>query len=189
MEPRTCPSSRADWRSWLQANHDRHKEVWLVFWKKHTGKAGIAYREAVEEALCFGWIDGLKRSIDDQRYAYRFTPRRPRSRWSPLNIRLAQELIAAGKMTPAGQRAFERGRPYDESVNAARRAGDISLDPEFERALRADGQAWRNFQAMAPGYRRQYAGWLNSAKRPETRRKRLKQALERLRENRKPGMK
>lgn len=189
MEPRTCPSSRAEWRAWLERHHDRQVEVWLVFWKKHTGKAGIAYREAVEEALCFGWIDGLKRSIDAERYAYRFTPRRPRSRWSPLNIRLAKELIAAGRMTPAGQRAFEQGRPYEETFNAARQAEVIPLDPELEQALRNDPQAWRNYRALAPGYRRQYAGWLNSARRPETRAKRLAEALERLRANRKLGMK
>ena len=92
-------------------------------------------------------------------------------------------------MTPAGQRAFDQGRPYEESLNAARQANVIPLDPEFEQALRSDAQAWRNYQALAPGYRKQYAGWLNSARRPETRAKRLAEALERLRKNLKLGMK
>ena len=87
LEPTVQCPTRADWRSWLQANHAGTPEVWLVYFKKNTGKPSVTYRESVEEALCFGWIDGLKRRVDDERYAHRFTPRRPKSKWSPLNIR------------------------------------------------------------------------------------------------------
>ena len=107
-------SDRKEWRSWLIENHASEKEVWLAYYKKHTGKATVAYMESVKEALCFGWIDGLKRSIDDQRYAHRFTPRKARSKWSPQNIRLAKELVESGDMMKAGQAAFDQGVPYDQ---------------------------------------------------------------------------
>jgi uncharacterized protein YdeI (YjbR/CyaY-like superfamily) len=189
MNPRvTCPDRQA-WRTWLQDNHDRCAEVWLVFYKKHTGKSGIAYRDAVEEAICHGWIDGLKRRIDDERYAYRFTPRRPKSKWSPLNIRLAERLIADGQMTPVGLAAYARRKHYDEEFLEARRSDRVNLPAEIESELRSNEAAWKNYRALAPGYRKQYATWLTQAVKPETRNRRLKEALRLLEENRKLGMK
>lgn len=182
-------ASREEWRSWLAENHADMDEAWLVFFKKHTGKPCIAYRESVEEALCFGWIDGLKKGIDKERYAYRFTPRRANSKWSPLNISLAEKLIARGQMTQAGLRAFEQGRPYDEDFLKDRAADEIFLAPEMEQALQANSVAWENFNQLAPGYRKQYIGWLMNAKRPETRQKRLAEALRLLEQNKKLGMK
>jgi len=189
METKVCPASRNDWRAWLQENHARLDEAWLVFNKKHTGKPSIAYRDSVEEALCFGWIDGLKKSIDEERYAYRFTPRKPNSKWSPLNISLAEKMISGEKMTPAGLAAFEQRQAYDENFLKARSATEISLTPEIEAALKLKPTAWKNFNNLAPGYRKQYTGWLISAKRPETRQKRLDEAICLLEQNKKLGMK
>jgi uncharacterized protein YdeI (YjbR/CyaY-like superfamily) len=182
-------ANRKSWRAWLSRNYARVNEVWLVFYKKHTGKASVAYGDSVEEALCFGWIDGLKRRIDDESYAYRFTPRRPGSRWSPLNISLAERLIRQKMMTRAGLRAFENRRGYDEASIRAREYTGTTLTPELESGLRANKLAWKNFTALAPGYRRQYVLWLRDAKREETRRRRLREAIRLLKQNRKLGMK
>lgn len=189
MEPGICPADRDDWRTWLQENHARFDEAWLVFYKKHTGKPSIAYRDSVEEALCFGWIDGLKKSIDEDRYAYRFTPRKPKSKWSPLNISLAERMISEEKMAPAGLAAFEQRRVYDENFLKDRGKTEISLTSEIEAALKSKPTAWKNFNNLAPGYRKQYSGWLISAKRPETRQKRLDEAIRLLEQNKKLGMK
>jgi len=178
-----------EWRAWLQKNHGRYEEVWLVYFKQHTGKPTISYRDSVEEAICFGWIDGLKKRIDEERYAHRFTPRRPGSKWSPLNIHLAEKMIAAGIMMPAGLQAFERRKSYDQELLRHRQSNEIALPQEIEQALRSNQTAWRNYKALAPGYRKQYAGWLSSAVRPETRQKRLREALRLLEQNRKLGMK
>ena len=189
MKPQFCPSSRAQWRAWLQENHACQSEVWLVFFKQHTGRASISYRDSLEEALCFGWIDGLKRRIDDARYACRFTPRKAKSKWSPLNIRLAKNLIEQGKMTAAGMAAYERRQPYDEQLLEKREQAEVGLPPEAERALRKNTVAWRNYQRLAPGYRKQYALWLASARRAETRERRLREALALLENSEKLGMK
>lgn len=181
--------SRAAWRAWLVQNHARRDELWLVYYKKASGKASVDYAGSVEEALCFGWIDGIKKRIDDDRYAHRFTPRRPGSRWSPLNIERAEQLIARGKMMPAGAAAFGQRKGYGERIPAARAGAEIALAPEIEKALRANSRAWKNFRALAPSYRNRYAGWLRNAKRPETLMKRLAEAVALLEKNAKLGMK
>jgi uncharacterized protein YdeI (YjbR/CyaY-like superfamily) len=182
-------SDRKEWRSWLIENHASEKEVWLAYYKKHTGKATVSYMESVKEALCFGWIDGLKKSIDDQRYAHRFTPRKARSKWSPQNIRLAKELIESGAMTKAGLAAFEQGVPYDQEFQKVLSAKEIPLTAETEKGLKTSQKAWTNFNQMSAGYRKQYVLWLQSAKRPDTRKKRLEEALRLLEKNQKLGMK
>jgi len=189
MKPLVCPPDRAEWRAWLRQHHATADEAWLVFYKKHTGKPSVAYRDSVEEAICFGWIDGLKRRIDDERYAHRFTPRKESSKWSPLNIRIAEAMIASGQMAPAGLAAFERRRGYDEAFLDARQSDRLDLPPDIEKALRANRKAWQNFTNLAPGYRKQYTGWLANAIRPETRARRLREALQLLEQNRKLGMK
>jgi len=182
-------SSRSEWRAWLLDNHSARDEVWLVYYKKHTGKPSVTYMESVKEALCFGWIDGIKKSIDDETYMHRFTPRRPGSKWSALNIKLAKELIETGEMTEAGLKAFNQKVEYDTALLQAMTAKDIPLAPEIEKSLKTNQQAWDNFNQLSPGYRKQYVGWLQSAKRPETREKRLKEAIELLARNKKLGMK
>ena len=183
-----CPD-RAAWRAWLERHHADAPGAWLVYFKKHTGLASVSYRDSVLEALCFGWIDGLKRRIDDERYAHRFTPRRPGSRWSELNVRHARELIAAGLMQDAGLEAFERRSQAPDANAALRSDPDPELPPDIEQALREHPQSWRHFTALAPGCRRQYVLWLSTAKRPETRRKRLDEAIRLLAEGRRLGMK
>jgi len=189
VNPKVSAANRNEWRWWLKENHATADETWLIFYKKHTGKPGVTYGESVEEALCFGWVDGLKKSIDDERYAYRFTPRKAGSKWSPLNISRAENMIARGKMTPAGLAAFEQRRTYDEKFLEMRAAETIVPSPELEKALKSNRRAWENFEQLAPGYRKQYVGWLMSAKRPETRQKRLDEAIQLLELNKKLGMK
>ena len=182
-------SDRRAWRAWLTENHASEKEVWLAYYKKHTGKATVTYMDSVKEALCFGWIDGLKKSIDEQKYAHRFTPRKVNSKWSPLNIRLAKELIKTGEMTEAGLVAFNQRVPYDEELQKVLSAKELPLTAETERGLKSSKKAWDNFNQMAAGYRKQYVAWLQSAKRPETRKKRLIEAIGLLEANKKLGMK
>jgi len=182
-------SSRSEWRAWLENNHSGQDEVWLVYYKKHSSKPSVTYIESVKEALCFGWIDGIKKSIDDETYMHRFTPRRPGSKWSPTNIKLAKELIENGEMTEAGLTVFNQRKEYNTELMKALTAKDILLAPEIEKSLKANQQAWDNFNQLARGYRKQYVGWLQSAKRPETREKRLKEAIDLLARNKKLGMK
>jgi uncharacterized protein YdeI (YjbR/CyaY-like superfamily) len=182
-------TDREAWRAWLAEHHATEKEVWLAYYKKHTGKASVSYMDSLKEALCFGWIDGLKRRIDEERYAHRFSPRKPTSRWSPQNIRLARELIGSGEMTSAGLAAFEQRVDYDKGLQEMLVAKEIALNPETEEGLKTSKKAWKNFNQMAPGYRKQYVAWLQTAKKPETRKRRLQEAIKMLEENQKPGMK
>ena len=182
-------ASRAEWRAWLMENHASEAEVWLIYYKKHTQKASVTYIESVQEALCFGWIDGTKKSIDGETYTHRFTPRRSASKWSITNIRLAKDLIEKGKMAAAGLKAFEQRQEYDVEALEAQRACAETLTAETENQLKTHRQAWDNFNQLSPGYRRQYVMWLQTAKRPETKQKRLKQAIVRLAQNKHLGMK
>ena len=186
---KTFAEDRERWRLWLEENHRTEQEVWLVFYKKHVAKPSITYPESVEEAICFGWIDGLKKRIDDATYAYRFTPRKKKSKWSPLNIEIARRMAEAGKMTEAGLDAYNQRELYDEKFLEIRTSGEPVLPPEMEAVLRKNKIAWENFNNLAPGYRKQYVGWLASAKRPETRERRLEEAIRLLEKNRKLGMK
>jgi len=189
MQPKVYASDRRSWRAWLAKNHAIETEAWLVYYKKHTGKPSVGYLDSVREALCFGWIDGLKKRIDDETYTHRFTPRKPRSKWSPQNMRLARELIEAGLMTKAGLKAFNQRVRYDEDVLERTQAEQIHLSAETESALKSNPKAWQNFEKLSPGYRKQYVAWIQTAKRPETRKKRLEEAIGLLEENRKLGMK
>jgi uncharacterized protein YdeI (YjbR/CyaY-like superfamily) len=171
-------TTRGQWRAWLKKNHRAACEIWLVFFKKHTGKPRVSYNDAVEEALCFGWIDGIAKTIDDTRYAQRFTPRRTGSNWSTINRRRYAELVAGGRMTPSG--AAVAPTPATSAVKR-----DDSVPPE----LKKDRVAWRNFQTLAPSHRRMYSLWINDAKKPETRQRRLAEALSLLRQNKKLPLK
>jgi uncharacterized protein YdeI (YjbR/CyaY-like superfamily) len=179
---------RDAWRAWLQKNHARKDQVWLVYYKKATGKQSITYKESVEEAICFGWIDGLKKRIDDERYCHRFSPRKESSKWTPTNIEIAERMIALRKMRAAGRRAFERRKEYDAEF-LEQRAEASRLSPEMEKALRANRKAWGTFESLTPGYRKQYVQWLMSAKRETTRERRLAEALRLLAAGKKLGMK
>jgi uncharacterized protein YdeI (YjbR/CyaY-like superfamily) len=162
-------------------------EIWLVFHKQHTARSTIDYEAAVEEALCFGWIDSLVRRLDDERYARKFTPRKLGSRWSDLNRRRYASLEERGLLMEAGRANSPTGkRAY---ALRQRRALDAPVPRSIERALQADPGAWRFFEALAPSYRRAYVGWIDAAKREETRERRLREAVARLAKGEKLGLK
>jgi uncharacterized protein YdeI (YjbR/CyaY-like superfamily) len=175
MEP-TFFTTADDFRRWLQEHHATVAELWVGFRKKASGIPSITYPEAVDEALCFGWIDGLKKSVDETNYTLRFTPRRPRSTWSQVNLRRARELITQGRMAPPGLAAFEAWDPDKARPSSENRPRE--LDQGLQAELRAHPAAWEHFQAQPPGYRRAAIGWITSAKRDETRHRRLAQVIE-----------
>ena len=174
--------TRVRWRRWLAAHHASESEVWLIFHKLHTGKPSVAYDDAVDEALCFGWIDSLIKRIDDDRYARKFTPRKADSTWSTANIKRYAALKAAKKLAPPGIERSPEGRP----VIDARKTADIP--PYIDRAIKRDTQARRFWDTLATSYRRLYVNWIDSAKREETRQHRLRQTIDRLKAGRKPGL-
>ena len=181
--------SRADWHDWLEKNHNRKREIWLVYFKKHISKPTITYMDSVEEAICFGWIDGIKKRIDDEKYAHRFTVRNVKSKWSPHNIRLAEKMIKEKKMKSVGLTFFEQKIEYDNEFIKARASKEFILTPEIKQVLKNNEKAWSNFKKLAPSYQKQYVGWLISAKKEATKQKRLKEAIKLLEQNRKLGMK
>lgn len=181
--------SRVAWRNWLEKNHKTKKEVWLVYYKKHTGKPTVAYNDAVEEALCFGWIDSIVRKIDDERYMQKFTPRRPDSVWSETNIRRARKMIKRGSMTDRGLALFnaikKKGRAMPQTKKVQTRS-TIPLD--LKEALEKNKTAYDNFMNFAPGYRKMYILYINDAKKPETRTRRIRRVVSFAQANKKSVM-
>jgi uncharacterized protein YdeI (YjbR/CyaY-like superfamily) len=169
--------SRGQWRTWLVENHAAATEIWLVFYKKHTGRPGVAYVEAVEEALCFGWIDGIVKRIDDEKHTIRFSPRRKNSIWSELNKQRVGRLIEAGRMTEAGLAKVDEAKANGQWDKAAQREDPTLVPPELTAALARNAKARQSFAKLAPCYRKQFIYWVASAKRDETRCKRLAQAV------------
>jgi len=181
--------NRDDWRAWLKKNHNSQKEIWLIYYKKHTGKPRIPYDDAVEEALCFGWIDSTVKRIDEEKYAQKFTPRNEKSNWSELNKKRARKMIKAGRMDQAGLAKFKQaGNQKKEKSKDAPPKKRLVVSPDLKKALSANKKALENFNNFAPSYRRLYIGWITAAKRPETREKRIKQTVKWSAENKKPGM-
>jgi uncharacterized protein YdeI (YjbR/CyaY-like superfamily) len=166
-------ASPAEFRTWLEANHDQCRELLVGFYKKGSGKPSITWPESVDEALCFGWIDGVRRSLDAERYTIRFTPRKPRSIWSNVNLAKVEMLLKAGRMRPAGLAAWERRDPEKSGIYAFELKNPAELDAESERRFRRARGAWRFFQEQPPGYRRLATHYVTSARRPETRERRL----------------
>ncbi len=169
--------SAAAFRRWLAPNHSSASELLLGFYKKGASKVGITYSEALDEALCFGWIDGVRRRVDDERFTIRFTPRTKRSIWSAVNVRHVERLQREGRMAPAGIAAFAARDPARMNVYAFEGSGK-GLDADSERILRKNAKAWRDWSARPPGYRRTAGWWVSSAKKPETRAKRLATLIE-----------
>ena len=162
------PSSRSDWRKWLEQNHDREQEVWLVYLKAGGGKANIDYESSVEEALCFGWIDSIIQKIDEEKYARKFNPRRIDSKWSETNKRRVIKVIREGRMTEAGMakvtfdvNAVDPGKPKAKRT-------PVQIPATMEKALKSRPGLWEAFQNVSPSYRRNYILWLSDAKKPET---------------------
>jgi uncharacterized protein YdeI (YjbR/CyaY-like superfamily) len=167
-------SSGAEFREWLEQHHGHAPEIWVGFYKAKSSERGIAYQEALDQGLCYGWIDAIRIPVDDERLKIRFVPRRPHSNWSALNIKRAQELIDQGLMLPAGLKAFEeRDR---EKAAAYAKAKQGKLEEAEEQLFQANKRAWAFFQTQPPGYRRVVSTWVSSAKMEPTRTGRL-QAL------------
>ena len=171
MKP-TFFTTPAAFRRWLERNHDKADELLVGFWKKDSGKPSITWPESVDEALSFGWIDGVRRRIDDESYSIRFTPRRRGSIWSAVNIKRATELSKLGRMAPAGLRAFE-ARDEKKSAIYSYENRPRDLAPEYEKRFRANEKAWDFWSAQPPGYRRLATYWVMEAKKEETRERRL----------------
>ncbi|HYA55149.1 MAG TPA: YdeI/OmpD-associated family protein [Thermoplasmata archaeon] len=169
--------SKSDLRAWFEAHHTDTAKLWVGFYKAHTGRSGVVYSEAVDEALCFGWIDTTVRRIDDDRYANRFTPRRPNSGWSTVNLRRFAELERAGRVRDAGRRAFER-RPRARIRPEYSSGRTFRLAPAFAARLKKSSAAERFFRSRNRGYRNRAAFWVMSAARPETRERRFAALLD-----------
>jgi uncharacterized protein YdeI (YjbR/CyaY-like superfamily) len=182
-------SNRDKWREWLERNYATENGIWLVFYKKETSKPTIDYEAAVEEALCFGWIDSIIKKIDDEKYVRKFTPRKDKSYWSELNKKRVRKIIKEGRMTTAGL----------VKIKAAKKSGlweqtgrpNISLDMplEFTRALDKNKKAKENFKKLAPSYRKYYIGWITTAKRDETKEKRIRESIQLLEQGKRLGLK
>ncbi len=165
-------------RAWFEAHADTERELWVGYWRKATGRPSLTWPQAVDEALCVGWIDGVRKSLDDQRFIQRFTPRQRRSTWSAVNIRRVPELIAEGRMRPAGLAAFERRTQDRSAIYTYEQRHEVRLAPEDQAALDANEPARKFWEAQPAGYRKNATYWIVSAKRPETRARRFAQLLE-----------
>ena len=177
MKPRFF-AKPATFRKWLEANHATAAELWVGYYKKDSGKPSITWPESVDQALCFGWIDGIRRSIDDQSYMIRFTPRKPTSIWSAVNTRRARELIEAGLMMPAGLAAFGKRDAKKTAIYAFEQPAVPKLPAALEKKFRANKKAWQFYQSLAPGYHKQVTWWVISAKREATRERRLQHLID-----------
>jgi len=182
-------ASRDDWCEWLRKNHDTEKEVWLIYYKEHTGKPSIPYDDSVEEALCFGWIDSIIKKIDDEKYTRKFTPRKPKSRWSELNKKRARTMIEKGKMMEAGLTKIREAKKSGEWYKTAVQREELVVPAYMKKAITKNQKALTNFNNLAKSYRRQYVGWITGAKRKETRKRRLAEAIKLLEKNERLGMK
>ena len=163
-------------RRWLEVNHARVSEIWVGFFKKDSGKAGLTYAEGVDEALCFGWIDGLKKRVDDLSYTHRFTPRKLKSNWSRINIQHVERLKKAGRMRPAGLKAYAAREPARSGIYSFENA-PRKLAAADEKEFKADEIAWEFFQRQPAGYQQTAIWWVVSAKKPDTRARRLGQLI------------
>lgn len=165
-------------RAWLQDHHATASELWLGYYKKGSGRRSLTWSEVVDEALCFGWIDGKAQRIDEQRYRQRLSPRRRTSNWSAVNVAKVAELRAQDRMTPAGEAAFAARREDSPGTLSYERSHKAAFDAEQEAAFRANAPAWEWFAAESPSYRSLATFWVLSAKRPETRARRLATLIE-----------
>lgn len=168
---------QSDFRKWLEKNHLKEAELVVGFFKVGTGKPSITWPQSVDEALCFGWIDGVRTSIDKDRYQIRFTPRKPNSIWSAINIKKMEELTRKGLMQPAGLASFEK-RTEERSKIYSHEKDQVVFSKEFEKQFKANKKAWKYFDSLAPSYKKTSINWVMSAKQETTKIKRLKQLIE-----------
>ncbi len=171
-KPQFFPTPAA-WRAWLETHHAHATELWVGFYKRDTGRPSITWPEAVDGALCFGWIDGIRKSIDEQAYKIRFTPRRSRSIWSAINLKRATELASLGMMHPSGEAAFEKRTSERTATYSYEQRKRAEFPPGYKKKFRANAAAWEFFQSQPSWYRRTSTYWVISAKKEETRAKRF----------------
>lgn len=180
--------TRNGWRRWLEKHHKETKEIWLIHYKKQSRKHSITHFEAVEEALCFGWIDSTLKKIDEERFILRYTPRKSKSVWSKINKEKAEEMIRTGKMTPAGLEKIAEAKKRGLWDGAYTNKVKERIPFDLKQALMSDGEAWENFQGFANSYRNMYCGWVKNARTTETRQKRIAEVVHRSHLNKKPGI-
>jgi uncharacterized protein YdeI (YjbR/CyaY-like superfamily) len=183
------PATRDEWRNWLNENHAKKKEIWLVYYKPHVNKPTLKYDESVEEALCYGWIDSIIKKIDDEKYARKFTPRKDDSRWSESNKKRAREMIVQSRMTKYGMAKIEAAKISELWEKPDRPQINLELPADLKIALAKNNMAKEFFNRLAPSYQKQYIAWIQVAKRPETRAMRVKESIELLQKGEKLRMK
>ena len=181
-------TNRKDWRAWLEKNYEKKKGIWLIYYKKHTNKPTIPYDDAVEEALCFGWIDSTLKRIDEERYVLRYTPRKKKSVWSKINKETAERMILLEKMTEVGLAAINLAKKNGLWEIAYTNKVKEKLPLDLKKALYSDKIAWDNFQNFANSYRNMYIEWVKNAKTDMTRTKRICEVVKRSKDNKKPGI-
>lgn len=187
----THPKTRTQWRRWLERNHASSPGIWMIYYKQQSGKRNFSYSDAVEEALCFGWIDSLPRKLDEERAMLKFTPRKPKSVWSQLNKTRVEQLIKAGLMTASGLGKIEQAKKNGSwnTLNTSNFHTDSnSLPDDLQKAFAKSKKALANFNNFSASYRRQFLFWIDSAKRPETRTGRIRQTVLMSAANKKPGL-
>ncbi len=187
--PQLYLQTSAEWRDWLRDNHSLSNGVWLIFYKKESGKPSPDYETSIEEALCFGWVDSIIRNIDAEKYARKFTPRHAGSKWSELNQKRIAKLIRENRMAPSGLALVEAARQTGQWGQSQRPDISYKISTEFQTALNENPPARQFFQKLTPTYQRQYIGWINYAKQPETRMRRIREAITLLENGRKLGLK
>lgn len=178
--------NRKEWRSWLEKNHDKEKEIWLIYYKKHTNKPRIPYEDAVEEALCFGWIDSTVKKINKEKYAQRFTPRNKNSIWSELNKKRVKKMIKQGKMTKIGLVKFKN--LSNKNQKNLELTDSLIIPKDLKSALQKNKIAWKNFQALAPSYKKLYIYSILTTKQASTRKRRIEKAIQSAKQNKKYPM-
>lgn len=182
-------TSRNDWRNWLEKNHDAAKEVWLIYYKKHTGKPSISYEDTVEEALCFGWVDSILKRLDDDRCARKFTPRKSSSSWSESNKKRAEKMIRERRMTEVGMAKIREAQERGEWSRVREVSKELVVPSFIQKALAKNEKARAFFDTLANSCKRQIVGWVSSAKKEETRARRLAEVISLLEKNQKLGLK
>ena len=188
----THPKTRGQWRKWLEKNHSTAPGIWMIYYKKETGKRKFDMAEAVEEALCFGWIDSVAQKLDDERTMQKFTPRKPKSIWSKINKKRIEKLIEQKLMTPAGLATIERAKQngsWDTLNSSDLHTDNNSMPDDLEKTLSKNKKALANFLAFPPSYRKRFLFWIDSAKTLGTKAARIKQTLLMAAANKKPGLK
>lgn len=180
---------RAAWREWLASNHDTETEVWLVYHKKTSGITGVDYEDSLHEALCYGWVDSIIKKLDETKYVRKFTPRKPNSKWSLVNKRIVEKLIAAGLMTEHGLKKVDAAKQSGHWDNPTQKPElDFEMSADFADALRKNELAAETFHNLSPTYQKQYLTWIGTAKRPETKEKRIRESIQLLAGGNKLGL-